>query len=284
MKSILIIGKNSYIGKSFADYLRDKSIYNVDEISVRNDKWKEESWEKYDVVINFTGIAHKSGNSVRKEDYYRINRDLAIKLAFKAKNDKVKHFIQISTMSVFGPVNKIITKSSKENPLSDYGKSKLEADKSINKLADGKFFITIVRPPMVYGPDSPGNYQRLSKLAKILFIFPNYKNKRSMIFIDNLCEFILICINKNLEGIFCPQNIDYVGTSKLVKQIRKVNGKKTTLINVEPLILFLIKYFSVFNKIFGDLVYTQEISSFELNYNLVDFKTSIKESEKRGVK
>lgn len=164
------------------------------------------------MVLNVAGIAHQRITKENESNYYKVNRDLAIDLANKARNDGVKHFIQISTMSVFGIDKGKIDKNTPCNPINAYGKSKLEADDAIYKMKNDLFNITIVRPPMVYGPNCKGNCNSLKKLARLIPYFPSFDNKRSMIFIDNLSQFIMIIINKEIEGYLYPQNTHYVAT------------------------------------------------------------------------
>src|SRR5699024_5691053 len=120
----------------------------------------------------------------------------------------------------------VITKDTSCNPKTAYGKSKLEAENLLLELQDEKFNISIVRPPMVYGPNTVGNYVSLSKLAKITPVFPNIDNQRSMIYIDNLSEFIRLLIKNSQKGILFPQNEEYVSTIDLVKEISSNHGKK----------------------------------------------------------
>src|SRR5699024_9778086 len=119
-------------------------------------------------------------------------------------------------------------------PSNFYGDSKLQAEEGIRPLESEDFKVVIVRPPMIYGKGSKGNYPRLSKLAQKTPIFPDFDNQRSMLHIDNLCEFIKLAIDNKERGLFFPQNEEYVQTSKMVKNIAEVYGKKvwiTTLFN-----------------------------------------------------
>lgn len=202
-------------------------------------------------------------------------------LAKKAKDEGVKQFIQFSSMSVFGTRIETIDENTIERPLTDYGKSKLIADKYLIGLVDSFFKVMIIRPPMVYGEQSPGNYQKLSNLSKYLFVIPNIKNYRSMIFIENLCEFVKVGIDKELSGIYYPQNSEYVSTTNMIKVIRNYHHKKTVSIPIGSVIQTLAKRNLFINKIFGNLVYSKNISNFEYGYNLVDFTTSIEKSEKK---
>ncbi|PRY82680.1 hypothetical protein [Alkalibacterium olivapovliticus] len=131
---------------------------------------------------------------------------------------------------------------------------------------------------MVYGKGCKGNYTKLSSLAVKTPLFPKYNNKRSMIYIDNLSEFIKQVINNKSTGLFFPQNSEYVNTSEMVKKIAEFRGKKLILTKLFNPVLKLLKV-GIVNKIFGDLVYNQNLSGFESNYIVVSFDDSIKNTE-----
>jgi nucleoside-diphosphate-sugar epimerase len=275
MKKILITGTNSYIGKSLEKWLRNyPNEYSIDTISLRNNSWNEKDFSLYDVVFHVAGIAHVKETKDNFDSYYRVNRDLAYETAKKAKTDGVKQFIFLSSMSVYGIQSGVIDKNSPLTPKSNYGKSKLQAEKLIESLAVDTFKVAILRPPMIYGNGAKGNYPRLINLALKSPVFPNVENKRSMIYIDNLCEFVRLLINNCSYGLFFPQNEQYVCTSEMVKLISEVYEKKiwmTKLFN--PLLRLFMT--DTINKVFGDLVYERTLSEYGNNYFIYDFKTSI---------
>ena len=276
MKKILITGENSYIGNSFQNWVSQyKEKYEVDTISVRNDKWKSKSFSGYDVVLHVAGIAHIKETEENKNLYYKVNRDLAIEIAEKSKKDGVSQFVFLSSMSVYGMEEGVITKNTIPNPKSNYGISKLQAEEFISKIEDNKFKVSILRPPMVYGENCKGNYTRLKLFAIKSPIFPLIENKRSMIYINNLCEFIRLLIENKCNGIFLPQNKEYVCTSEMVKIISNKNGKKIIMTKLfNPIINRL--NIRLINKIFGDLVYDKDMSNtLELDYQIYEFNESI---------
>ena len=255
MKRILITGADSYIGESVRDYLMNMpELYDVKIIDTVGWEPHEADFTGFDVVFNVAGIAHIKETAENRPLYYAINRDLAIKIAQKAKAAGVKQFILLSTMSVYGIVTGRINKTTPTNPVNAYGRSKAKADEVIKKLADDSFKFACLRPPMVYGRDCKGNYQRLRKFALSSPVFPDYKNQRSMIYIGNLCEFVKDTIDQERSGLFFPQNSKYTRTSDMVKAIARCHGKKLVLIKafngaIKAIPLNIVK------KVFGDLVY-----------------------------
>lgn len=282
-KKILIFGAGSYIGTKFQEYLKNNEGYEIDVIDSMDEGWNKADFSKYDVIYHVAGIAHVSADPKMEELYYKVNRDLPIEVAKKSKQEGVKQFIFMSSMIIYGAdgkigQNKIIDDKTVKNPIDFYGKSKLEADEEIQKLADENFKTVIIRTPMVYGPGCKGNFPKLKKLVKLSPIFPDIYNERSMIYIDNLCEFLKQIIDKEKKGIFYPQNKEYVSTKGIIKEMARCMNKKVFCIKLfNPLLKLLSKKINYINKIFGNKVYDKKISG-DFNYCVVNFKESIRRS------
>ena len=285
MKKILIIGKNSYIGTSFEKYIIgfNEESYRVSFISVRDNKWKSLDFNDFDVVLHTAAIVHITNKQSDNNAYESINHILPVDLAKKAKSSGVKQFIFLSTMGVYGKENEVIGIDTNENPQTPYAKSKLAAEIDIKKLAGENFVVSIIRIPIVYGKGCKGNYNRLSSFAKTIPFFPNTHNKRSMIYIDNLSGFLKLMIDYPKQGIFFPQNSEYINTFSLVKAIRaSLNMKTWELKGFNKLIFFLTKRFNCFDKVFGSFYYNDSLERIDKKiYNFVDFKKSIDMTEIR---
>ncbi|CQR57850.1 NAD-dependent epimerase/dehydratase family protein [Paenibacillus riograndensis] len=281
-RKILITGKGSYIGTSFIKWLQQwPEQYEVEEISVRGEEWKKHDFSIYDVVLHVAGIAHVSADPSKESEYYRINRDLAIEVANKAKQQKVKQFIFMSSMIIYGSDGKIgetkvVSKNTIPNPVDFYGKSKLEADVAIQKLTNAQFMAVSVRIPMVYGPNCKGNFPRLRLLAEKLPVFPDIQNERSMIFIDNLCEFFRVVIDKEVTGIFFPQNKQYICTTDIIRVMASTMNRRIRLVKFfNPLLKIMSGRINLINKVFGNKSYDQELIP-PFDYCVTDFEESIK--------
>ncbi|WP_034536988.1 NAD-dependent epimerase/dehydratase family protein [Carnobacterium inhibens] len=285
-KKILITGKNSYVGNQLAEWLNKESEkYEVIKVSVRDNKWKEIDFSIFDVVVHVAGIAHQDTKVNQEDLYYKINTDLTIELANKAKSSGVKQFIFMSSMIVYGASSKIgetkvITRETIPEPINFYGNSKLLAEKGILPLQSDNFEIAIIRPPMIYGKGSKGNYPLLAKFAKISPVFPDIDNQRSMLYIDNLTEFIRLVIDNEEKGIYFPQNKEYVKTAEMVQVIAESTGKKFMLVKYfNSLMTNLGKHSTIINKVFGSFVYDLELSDYKENYRVKDLRESIKNTE-----
>lgn len=288
MKRVLITGKNSYIGTSLENWImREPDRYEVDTLDMRDGLWKEKDFSQYDVVFHVAGIAHVSSNPNMEDLYYKVNRDLAIETAEKAKKEGVKQFIFMSSIIVYGDSSsskRVIDRKTVPTPSNFYGNSKLQAEEGIRYLESDNFKIVVLRPPMIYGKGSKGNYPRLAKLAKKTPVFPDFDNERSMLHIDNLCEFIKEMIDHEESGLFFPQNVEYVKTSEMVRIIAEVHGKRILMTKLFNPILRLMFGIGVVNKVFGNLVYEKSISDYNKgNYQIRGFRESIEFTEGESV-
>ncbi|WP_151736551.1 NAD-dependent epimerase/dehydratase family protein [Paenibacillus tengchongensis] len=286
--NILITGQSSYITTRLKIWLENyPKQYNVDTISLKTDEWKLVDFSKYDSVLHFAGIAHQKESKKTREEYFKVNSKLTLDVAVKAKASKVTHFIFMSSMSVYGEEGTIgadttLNIKTKCNPNSFYGESKLDAENEITTLNDVNFSVSIIRAPMIYGPNCPGNYAKLRTLVLKFKIFPLLENKRSMIYIDNLSEFIRILLEKKTSGVFLPQNNEWVSTKELVFLLAHVHQNKIIFSHTLAIIVKkLDKKIKVFNKLFGNLTYEKEKYDDEFNYNVVDFENSIILTEKQ---
>lgn len=290
MKKILITGANSYIGTSFEKYMKQwPDKYQVDTVDMIDGSWRNKDFSEYDTVYHVAGIAHSDNGKIseeKKQLYYKINMDLTIETAKKAKADGVKQFIFMSSAIVYGdsaPIGKkkVITKDTPVSPANCYGDSKVQAENGIRPLEDEKFKVVILRPPMIYGKGSKGNYPTLSKLAQKLPLFPYVQNERSMLYIENLTEFVRLMVENEENGTFWPQNGEYSNTSEVVKMIGAARGKKVRLVKgFGWAVRFLGLFTGMVNKAFGNLSYDMEISEYKEEYRKITLIESIKRTEK----
>lgn len=272
MKRILLTGARGYIASSFREWMKSCDEYEINAISVQGSQWKEEDFSGYDVLVHTAGIAHvdekkkgKSGYHEKKETYYAVNTDLTIALARKAKSEGIGQFIYLSSMIVYGESRlgeeKVIDSCTGPAPFGYYGDSKLRAETGLEALMDDRFLVAILRLPMVYGKNCKGNYRRLERLAGWTPVFPDYYNRRSMLEIRRLCQYIRQAVDKGASGIYHPQDEAYHGTADIMRQLAAEKGRRIVFTGVfNPLISVLGKYVRAVNKAFGTMVYSDEIT------------------------
>jgi len=279
-KKILITGANSYIGDNVYKWLTATG-HSADILDVKNEDWQTHDFSGYDTVLNVAGIAHDIGGKKHADLYYKVNCDLTLSLAQKAKDEGVGQFIAMSSMLVFTNAkakHKNITKDTEPKVKGCYGGSKLKADISLKELQTDDFKIAIVRPPMIFGAHSKGNFPRLISLSLKAPVFPKVKNRRSMLYIDNLSEFMRLLIESGDGGFYYPQNKDYYSSSELTRQIARHKGKRLRVTRAANFPMWLLYPVSrSMRKLFGNLTYDLELSNhFEGKYLVVDNEESVR--------
>ena len=308
---ILITGAHSYVGEQVEKYLEEynkkifefsseKKRYIVETISLYGEEWKKKDFSYYDVVFHVAGIAHQDddttikkksscaiGSKTREDEqgtkYYAINRDLAIACAKKAKAEGVKQFIFMSSMIVYSGLEEdCITFKTPIRAKNYYGDSKLQADLAIQALQSDKFDVVILRPPMIYGKGCKGNFPKMVKLAPILPVYPIVGNRRSMLYIENLAEFVRLMIENRERGVFFPQNKEYVDTGVMIREIARVHHCKLLPGFKIPLKLMQNlpgKLGKLSRKAFSSFYYQQECSKYKDNYQIFSLEESIRKIE-----
>lgn len=294
MKKVLITGANSFIGTSFEKYVNEHYVDKLDitTIDMIDGSWRNMDFSEYDIVYHVAGIAHADVGRVSEEvkaKYYAVNTDLAIETAKKAKRDSVNQFVFMSSAIIYGDFapygkEKRITRDTEPNPSNFYGDSKWQADKGVRELANENFTVTVLRPPMIYGRGSKGNYLTLAKMARKLPVFPDVLNERSVLYIENLCEFLCQVMIRGEGGIFWPHNAEYIRTSDMVRMIGEASGHKIRVSKAWNWTVAIAvhipgKIGGMANKAFGNLSYDQSMSRYGFEYQIADLRTSIERTE-----
>lgn len=282
MRRVLITGAGSFVGKGVEQWLlKEPDKFHVDTVDTMNNVWKQADFTKYDVVFHVAGIAHVDPKPEMAPLYYKVNRDLAIEVARHAKDSGVKQFIYMSSRIVYrvsrSIKGNITTPETKPDPNDFYGDSKLQAEKGLHELECDTFKVVILRPPMIYGPGNRGNMPRLAWLALKTPIFPAWHNKRSMIHVNNLAEFIKQVIEREMSGTFFPQNAELADTVEIIRSVANENGHKiwiTRLLN--PFVWFGSFFLPAIPKMFADSYYVPEMSKYDFDYQVISFADSIK--------
>lgn len=286
MKKILIVGSKSYVGINFVRYAKERCLLSgfqmeIDMISVRDNLWMNLDLSQYQVVLYLAGIVHQKETESMRQSYEQVNCGLPFQLAEKAKREGVGQFIFMSTMSVYGISTGEISQNTEPVPQSYYGKTKLDGELRLGTLNCKNFKVTVVRPPMIYGKGCKGNYDKLSKAVLKIRFFPRVFNQRSMIYIDNLSELLFQLIIYEKDGIYMPQNREYVCTSQMAQLIGTVHRQTIHMIPAPDwLIKLLTQKSCFFQKLLGNLTYEKSLSlEKNIDYCVMDFKESIERTE-----
>ena len=292
MKNVLITGAGSYVGEAVRHYLEKwPEVFRVSVIDTIGDAWKTADFSFADTVFHVAGMAHSDighADETVRAQYFSVNTDLAVAAAKKAKEEGVHQFIFMSSAIVYGdsaPVGKqkIITRDTPVSPANFYGESKVRAENGLLPLEDNDFRVVVLRCPMIYGKGSKGNFPVLKKMADKLPLFPKIENRRSMLYITNLAEFVRLMIVNDERGLFWPCNKEWSNTSELVKMIAEARKKKCILIPGFGWAIKLMGHFSAYvNKAFGNLAYYEHLGDYKTDYRLYTLEQSIKEIEDNG--
>ena len=232
MKNILLTGSSGFVGSYFKNKYKDK--YEIKTFSFRKDNIDTLDCNDIDVVFHLSALVHQMGGAT-KEEYEKVNVTQTLELATKAKESGVKHFVFMSTVKVYGEeTESTYTENSTCTPEDEYGKSKLKAELELLELEDENFKVSIVRTPIVYGYGVKANIKSLINLVNKVTVLPfaNIKNKRSMIYVGNLCHLVDEIITQQKSGIFLASDDEPLSTTRLIELIANGLGKKVYFIKI----------------------------------------------------
>jgi len=268
--SIAITGSSGFVGTNF---IKSNTEFSIKEIDLLVTKVSDIDFTGIDSVLHLAALVHQM-KGAPEEEYFKINRDLAVEVAKKAKEKGVKHFVFMSTAKVFGEStsNKPAwDENSPCEPQDAYGKSKYEAEKLIFALQDKDFGVAIVRSPLVYGVGVKANMYNLIKLVHSFPILPLkcIYNSRSIVYVGNLIALYQNIIKQKARGIYIAGDQYSVSTSMLAKKIAYALNKKIWFISIPSFIRFFIKKLkpAIFERLFGSLELSNYNTRQKLNFN-----------------
>lgn len=282
MKRVLITGANSFVGTNIEEWLmKSPEEFQVDTVDTMNEAWKQADFSKYDVVFHVAGIAHVDPKPEMAPLYYKVNRDLTIEIAKWAKGHGVKQFIYMSSRIVYRASKSLKGNVTTIETIPDsndfYGDSKWQAENGLQELYSPSFKVAILRPPMIYGPGNKGNLPRLAWLATKTPVFPAWHNKRSMLHVYNLAEFVKQIILRGMSGTFFPQNAEYADTVEIVRLFAKEHGHWIWISRLfNPLVWLSSFFLPAIPKMFADSYYVQDMSQYDFDYQVISFEDSLK--------
>lgn len=282
MEKVVITGKGSYIGSHIKEWLEDSNNYDVQEVDVEQEKWRMYDFSGVKTVVHVAGIVHQPHIS-DWDLYKKVNVDLPIEIANRAKQQGVKQFIFLSTMAVYGGSKRlrknVISFNTSTNPTDMYGQSKLMAENQLKQMEDKCFKIVIVRPPNVYGKGCKGNYiSKFTDIVKKLPVIPDVfiDVKQSMIYIDNLSNFIKLLIDEECAGVYMPQDREPVSTVELIEAISMGINRPLKKSKFMGIGIHILKWLPIIRKAYGGIEYDVGLSQHrDKNYIVIEFEAAI---------
>lgn len=260
---IIVTGENGQLSVAIRKYLEDSNLGEVRCLSVRGCDWENFDFSNVYSVVHVAGVVPKAG--VEPSDFYTVNRDLTGRLAKKTKASGVKQFIYISSMAVYGieaslnPRQATVDNTSPCNPKSDYGKSKLEAERILQTLAGSDFKVAIIRVPSIYSDSKREYFSQYDLICNKFKCIPiAFKNCfRSAITVRNLCELIrLITINQS-EGIICPDNGPMTASDYCEIQHPEMHKSKIIGFCIEK----FLHWHPMIKSLFGTVAYSSQCTN-----------------------
>ncbi len=275
MNNILLTGSNGFLGSYFQKKYTNK--YNIKTFSFLKDNFNSLDVKNIDVIVHLSALVHQMGGA-SKEEYERVNATQTLDLAKKAKESGAGHFIFMSSVKVYGEESTGVYNELTEcHPQDAYGVSKLNAELELHKLEDESFKVSMVRTPIVYGYGVKANIKNLVSLVTKVSVLPfgNINNKRSMVYIGNLCHLVDVIIEKKESGVFLAADDKPLSTTKLIELIAQELDKKVYLLNI-PFFPWLLKklkpsfYKRLYESLEVDNTKTKEILHLKNPYSVED--------------
>jgi len=238
---ILITGVHGFVGSNLVAYLESNNeLYGLDIVSPEKEGvMKTYSWDDLDAssipdvdaIIHLAGKAHDTKNQTVADVYFKVNRDLTIKVFdYFRTHESIKKFVFFSTAKAAADrVEGVLTEDVVPSPVGPYGESKIAAEKYIlaNMPTDKQVFI--FRPCMIHGPGNKGNLNLLFSVVKKGIPWPlgAFDNRRTFTSVENICFAVNGVLTKDVpSGIYNMGDDEALSTNELIEEICKSLGKK----------------------------------------------------------
>ena len=261
-QEILLTGATGFIGRRLAEAFSDSDYSLTCAVRRKNTllaphktvvgtlnagtDWSS-ALKRGQVVVHAAGRAHVTADTAEDplEEFRKVNVDGTLSLARQAAEQGAKRFIFLSSIGVNACVNdQPFTVGDVPNPVDPYGKSKWEAEQSLWEVARCTGMeVVIIRPPLVYGPNAPGNFGSLVRWVDKGVPLPlgSIHNKRSLVALDNLVDLIITCIDHPAAAnrVFLAGDGEDLSTTELLQGVAKAMGKPSRLVPLPAGLLML---------------------------------------------
>jgi len=273
--NVLVTGALGFIGQYLVNNYEKR--YVIKTFSFRKNNFKKLNLKDIDTIIHLSALVHQMGGAT-KEEYEAVNVTQTMQLAKKARDNGVGHFIFMSTVKVYGEeTNSIYMEDTICKPQDEYGKSKLKAEKKLLDLQNDVFKISVIRTPIVYGYGVKANIKNLINLVNKVPVLPfgKIQNKRSMVYVGNLCHLIDELIVQKKAGIFLASDDEPLSTTKLIELIAQNLDKKVYLLQI-PFFESLLKLVKpsfhkrLYESLEVDNSDTKKVLNFKNKYSVED--------------
>jgi UDP-glucose 4-epimerase len=264
---VLITGASGFIGRNLCLYLKNKDFEIVPVFRNKKDDSRERpeptvfvdsidaatNWKNalggIDVIVHLAGKVKGSGreNAMDRASFFETNVNGTRNLANQAAQCGVKRLVYLSSVKVNGGSTNGVAFTAEQDPMPDdlYAISNLEAETTLKKIsAETGLEVMIIRAPLVYGPGMKGNLRALSKAVSTGIPLPlgMVKNRRDLVSIFNLCDFIRTCIlhPSAAASTFLVSDNEGLSTVELIRYLCSTLNRKARLFPVPPRVLHFV--------------------------------------------
>jgi nucleoside-diphosphate-sugar epimerase len=235
----------------------------------------------FDVVIHLAAVVHRQ--YAKEEEYVKVNYEATVNLFELSKAHKVKQFIFISTVAIYGEeTERVVNEETLPDPQTPYAISKFKAEEYIRQNRSLLIHYTIIRPTTVYGRYDKGNINKLFNLAKrgIVPVIGNGNNLKSLVYVENLVEGILQTVlnDSAYNQSFILSDERPYSLNELLTTMRHIMGKRIIVFHLPPrMTYFLIGFFyRLYKMSAGEQVFdVSSIKKFATN-NVFDISKATK--------
>ena len=237
---IAITGASGFIGHSLIAAARDaklevRALSRSQGLSGYEDADElTRAFAGCDAVVHLAARAHRGGSDAD----FACNVRSARAVAAGARAAGVRRVVLLSSKGVNGNTTQgkpPFTEAYAPAPTESYARSKLQGEREIQ--TSGVEWV-VIRPPLVYGPNAPGNFARLVRAVARGWPLPfgAVQNKRSLVGVANLCDFIIACVSHPAAAneLFVVADGDDLSTPEIVRCIARGLDKPAKLWNVAP--------------------------------------------------
>lgn len=275
---VLVTGASGFIGSHLVRFLEEGGLAvrsavrtgstNGDFVAI-GDIDGGTDWQSalhgVDSVVHLAARVHVLDDTARDSlaAFWRTNVEGTQRLAEMAVQSGVRRLVFVSSLAVIGRHEGAVNEETPCQGATAYARSKLEAERALLAIArESKLEVVILRPPLVYGPDAPGNFSRLERLLARGIPLPlgAAHNRRSFMYVGNLCALIMICLSSPAAAnqVFVAADREPVSTAQFVRLLGAAMGRSPRLFTVPPAILRvagrLLGRLDDVERLFGTLV------------------------------
>ena len=263
LPKLLVTGANGFVGRALCNAAQQEG-YLVKAVSRRPHAFAEgvvnvvipdynqeadwvEVFKNVDVVVHLAARVHEMRESLNDDlsAYRSVNVDGTLRMAQYAASAGVHRFIFLSSIKVNGESTEDSRPFAFDDapaPEDPYGVSKLEAEQALQALSQKTGMeVTIIRPPLVYGPGVGANFAAMMRWLSYRLPLPlgAIPNLRSMVALENLLDLILVCANHPAAKgqVFLVSDGQDISVTNLLQKIAAIMGNSCVLIPVPPPLL-----------------------------------------------